>query len=438
VFQLRDDARWSDGTPVSAQDFEFAWKRILDPAIASENARFLYDLKGARRFHRGEVSDPDRIGVRASGTQTLVVELEEATGYFLQLMAHGAAYPLPRHVVRTHGEVWAEPDNLVTNGPFRLQAWRPGESMVLERSRAYRGRCPGNLHLVELVFVDPTNKPRLLESYDADELDVVDITFFPPALVDRARQRRANEYVVGPDLSTIYLGFNVRQLPLADQRVRRAFVLASDREALAHVAHMGQRFPALGGFVPHGMPGHSPGIGLPYQPEEARQLLAEAGHPGGGGFPALDCVALGVSTTAVEWLREHWRETLGIETNWRILDWVTFVERMNNEEPPDLWIWGWAADYPDPDNFLRVGFPWDLTGWRNSNYDRLVEKARRAMDQQERIRLYREADRILVQEAAIMPVFYMRRHNLVKPWVRKYPVSAITSSAWQDVVLEPH
>jgi oligopeptide transport system substrate-binding protein len=438
VFELRDDASWSDGTPVTAQDFEYAWKRILDPASASDNASFLYDLKGARQFHQGEISDPNAIGVRASDEWTLVLELEEPAGYFLQLMSHSAAYPLPRHAVRAHGEAWADADNLVTNGPFRLQAWHPGESMVLERSPGYRGRFAGNLHRVELVFVDPTNKQRLLESYEADQLDVLDTTYFPPALVEHARQRRANECVVGPDLSTIYLGFNVRQPPLADLRVRRAFVLASDRETLADVAHLGQRFPALGGFVPPGMPGHSPGIGLPYQPEEARQLLAEAGHPGGGGFPALDCVALGVSTTAVEWLREHWREILGIETTWRILDWVTFVERMSNEEPPNLWIWAWGADYPDPDNFLRVGFPWDLTGWRNSNYDRLVEKARRAMDQEERIQLYREADRIVVQEAPIMPAFHMRRQILVKPWVRKYPASAVTMSVWQDVVIEPH
>jgi ABC-type transport system substrate-binding protein len=131
-------------------------------------------------------------------------------------------------------------------------------------------------------------------------------------------------------------------------------------------------------------------------------------------------------------------EALGIETARKIPDWVTFVERTSNEKPPDLWIWAWAADYPDPDNLLGVGFPWGLTGWRNDDYGRLVEEARRAMDQGERVKLYQEAGRILVHEAPILPVCCLRRQNLVKPWVRKHPTSAVASSARQDVVIEPH
>jgi ABC-type oligopeptide transport system substrate-binding subunit len=140
----------------------------------------------------------------------------------------------------------------------------------------------------------------------------------------------------------------------------------------------------------------------------------------------------------MEWLRDQWRDTLGIETTWTMFQWAPFVERMGSEEPPDLWIWGWAADYPDPDNFLRVGFPWEETGWRNGSYDSLVEEARHMMDQGERMKLYRQADRVLVQEAAIMPFSYTRKHSLVKPWVRKYPASAVRWSAWMDVILEPH
>jgi ABC-type oligopeptide transport system substrate-binding subunit len=368
----------------------------------------------------------------------LVVELEGPTGYFLQLLAVVTTYPVPRHVVELHGEAWTQLDNLVTNGPFQLQAWSAGESMVLVRSPEYAGRFDGNLQRVELRFQDAANKSRILEHYEADQLDIVILSYWPPALVERARRRHAEEYLLGPDLGTTYVGFHIRRPPFDDRRVRRAFVLASDRESLSHVALMGQRFPALGGFVPQGMPGHSPGIALPYDPERARQLLAEAGYPGGRGFPALDCAALHVSTPAVEWLREQWRDTLGIDTTWTFFDWAAFVERMRSRDPPGLWIWGWSADYPDPDNFLRVGFPWELTGWRDDGYNRLVEKARRALDQEERMRLYREADRILVQEAPIMPFAYMRRQTLVKPWVGKFSTSAIQWSLWKDVILERH
>jgi oligopeptide transport system substrate-binding protein len=133
VFHLRDDARWSDGTPVTADDFEYAWRRALDPVTESPHASLLYDVAGARAFHQGEARWED-VGVQAVDEATLVVELEGPTGYFLQLLADQATYALPRHVVEAQGESWTEVGNIVTNGPFRLEAWQPGQSMVLVRN----------------------------------------------------------------------------------------------------------------------------------------------------------------------------------------------------------------------------------------------------------------------------------------------------------------
>ena len=435
VFHLRDDVRWSDGTPVTAGDFEYAWKRALDPATGSPLASLLYDVKGARAFHRGEMSNPDRVGVRALDEITLVVELERPTSFFPHLLAFSSTYPVPRHVVEVHGEAWTEAGNIVTNGPFRLEAWNRGESLALVCNPAYHGRFRGNLQRVELFFL--ADSSAKLGMYEADGLDIFDLWNLPPPERGRARQRHAGEYVSVPWLSTMHVRFDVTRPPFDDPGVRRAFVLATDRETLADVVLRGYRFPATGGFVPPGMPGHTAGIALPYDPDQARQLLAEAGYSGGLGFPAVDALTSLVAVRRSEYLQTQWRENLGVEITWEILEWAAFLDRLDRA-PPHISLLGWVADYPDPSSFLRVALQWRQTGWRNEAYERLVEEARRVTDQRERMKLYGQADGILVEEAPIMPLAYGRLHLLVKPWVSKFPTSAINWWFWKDVIIEPH
>jgi ABC-type oligopeptide transport system substrate-binding subunit/class 3 adenylate cyclase len=438
VFRLRDDVRWSDGAPMTAGDFEYAWKRVLDPAIGSPNASLLYDIQGARAYHQGDAPDPDQVGVRALDEFTLAVGLEEPTGYFPHLLTCHATYPVPRHVVEAHREAWTEVGNIATNGPFRLAAWERGESMVLERNPAYHGRFTGNLLQVELS--SPSQQPaRILQMYEDNRLEAFHFGRIPQADWYRARQRYAGEHVSGPSLMTWYIGFHVNRPPFDDRRVRRAFILATDRETLADVARRGYVSPATAGFVPPGMPGHSPGIGLPYDPEGARHLLAEAGYPGGRGFPVLESLASHWPwvVLTVEYLQAQWRENLGVEITWKQMELGRLLDRLSRESP-HLWLMGWIADYPDPDNFLRVSTWRFNTGWQSEAYDGLVEGARRALDQGKRMRMYQQADRILVEEAPILPLFYSRLHLLVKPWVKRFPVSPLKWWFWKDVIIEPH
>jgi oligopeptide transport system substrate-binding protein len=437
VFHLRDDVRWSDGTPVTAADFEYAWKRVLDPATESPNASVLYDVKGARGFHQGEVSDPDSVRVWARDEATLGVELEGPTGYFLHVLTLPITFPTPRHVVQAHGEAWTEVWNIVTNGPFRLKSWNRGESMVLVCNREYHGRFRGNVERVELSLL--AHPSARLELYEADDLDILPIVHFPRAELNRARRRYAGEYVSLPELCTYWLGFVVSQEPFNDPRLRRAFVLATDREASAEAVTGGAFFPAMGGLIPPGMPGHLPGIAPPYDPEQARQLLAEAGFPHGRGLPDVELLTWPQYhwESLMEDLQVRWRENLGIEVTWEAESPYRLTNRLETE-PPHMFFGGWAADYPDPDNFLRVGFSQYMSGWRNEAYDSLVEDARQVMDQSERMRLYQQADRVLMEDAAVLPIFYSRAHLLIKPWVRKYPVSPLAWSFWKDVIIEPH
>jgi len=393
LFHLRDDVRWSDGTPVTAGDFEYAWKRVLDPATGSPAASLLYPIKGARAFHRGEVSDPDCVGVQAFDEATLVVELEGPTSYLPHLLVHHASFPVPRHVVEAHGETWAESRNIASNGPFRLEAWQRGQGMVLSRNPEYHEQFTGNVQRVELSLLAEWS--ARLERYEADGLDILYLWGLPPAERDGARQRHAEEYISVPSLQTYYVGFDVSQPPFDDPRVRRAFTLAVDRQMLADVAMRGYEFPATGGFIPAGMPGHSAGIGLPYDPDQARKLLAEAGYPGGRGFPAVESLAPRGRYPLSESLQAQWRENLGVDIRWNMMEYGMFYDRLDRE-PPHMFLSGWLADYPDPDNFLRASPHRRHTRLRDETYTGLVRQARRVTDQEERMKLYRQADRILV------------------------------------------
>jgi ABC-type oligopeptide transport system substrate-binding subunit len=435
VFHLRDDVRWSDGVSVTAKDFEYAWKRVLDPANGSPNASLLYDVKGARTFHKGQISDPGSVGVRATDDLTLVVELEEPTGYFLSLLAHYATYPVPRQALEAHGEAWTERDNIVTNGALKLETWERDKAMTLVRNPEYHGHFTGNLQRVELSF--DVEWSVQMEMYEVGDLDFVSFGGTPLER-DRARRRHAGEYVSTPMLGATYVGFDVSRPPFDDPRVRRAFALATDQTRLADEVLRGYEFPAVGGFVPPGMPGHSAAIGPPYDPEQARGLLAEAGYPGGRGFPFVDAWTWQGIKNRAEYLQAQWQDNLGIEIAWEVMEFSQFIERVD-KEPMHMIQTVWMPDYPDPDSVLRASPVRRRAHWWNDTYNGLVEKARRVLDQGERLKFYAQADQILVEEeVVVIPLTYMWSHMLVKPWVRKLPTSAINEWLWKDFVIEPH
>jgi ABC-type oligopeptide transport system substrate-binding subunit len=305
--------------------------------------------------------------------------------------------------------------------------------MTLSRNPAYHGRFTGNLQSVQLLLSDP-QPAEAFEMYEKNQLDVLEVTAFSASLI---QQRHAGEYRKVPRLITMYLQFDVSRPPFADVRVRRAFVLATDREALVRRVRP-DCFPATGGFVPLGMPGHSPGIGLAYDPEQARQLLADAGYPAGQGFPVIDCLTLPDRIDLGEILRDQWQENLGIKVKWEMMEGSALLAQLG-KQVPHLFILGWRADYPDPDNFLRVQIgDFQRQRWQNDRYNSLVKKAQRSLEQRERIKHYGEAEQILMGEAPIMPIFYRSTRLLVKPWVTRFPTTGLREWFLKDVSIKPH
>jgi ABC-type oligopeptide transport system substrate-binding subunit len=411
TFHLRAGIVWSDGVPVTAHDFEYAWKRVLNPATASRNACLLYDVKGARAFNQGSIDDPDAVGVRATEDAVLIVELEQPAGYLLHLLALPATFPVPRHLVEQRGAAWTDPAAIVTNGPFRLASWERGKLMVLLRYPHYHGRFRGNVQRVTVSLLPGLDSSQDIQMYEAGLLDVVELG--SPELEKKdVLQRHAGELVIQPAVSTSYLAFPVGRAPFDDPRVRRAFAQATNRIAL-------------------------PEIALPYDPGRARQLLAEAGYPGGEGFPLVDWLAIPGWGARAENLQAQWRETLGLETRWRVMEWAD-LSAILYPDPPAPWLLHWLPDWPDPDNFLRIAISRLVPSWRHGVYWALVDGARRAMDQNKRMRLYAQAERILAEQVPILPLTYYGWHMLLKPWVKQFPLGATGQEAWKDVVIDPH
>ncbi len=435
VFHLREGLCWSDGEPLTAADFVAGWRRVLHPATKASCAHFLYDVRGARAYHRGETDDPASLGVHAPDDRTLVVELERPTGYFPHLLANPVTYPIPRHALAAHGAGWTEPGRLVCNGPFVLEQWQRGSQMTLARNPHYHGRFSGNVARVALAL--ERDAAAVMAAYEADALDVVQLDYrFSLAERHALRDRYAGDLASAPRFATWFLGFDAGCPPLDDVRVRRALAMAVDKELLAGAVLQSFAAPATGGLTPPGIPGHVAGIGLPCDPATARRLLAEAGFPGGRDFPVLPLIHERTVADQAAFLQAQWRKHLGIEVAPDAADWPTFVRRMEAERLP-IYYSAWRADYPDPDNFLRVALDWRKTRPDDPEFTALVARARGLTAPAGRLAAYAQAERRLIEQAFIVPLNYRRAYFLLKPRVAHYPASGLRPWFWQDVVIEP-
>jgi ABC-type oligopeptide transport system substrate-binding subunit/transcriptional regulator with XRE-family HTH domain len=436
TFELRDDAFWSDGRPVTADDFVFTYQRALDPATGAMVAPALLDaVTAARAIRRGEMA-PEQAGIHADGDHTLVIELAEPTSYFIYNLAYYVLLPVPRHVVEAHGAEWYRPDTIVTNGPFRLSRWEHGRSMVLERNPRYHGGARGNVQRVTLDLGSAAaDHPAL---YLADEVDVLSTAWFTNhETISRLRRHLPDEYSKRDRFVTLHYSLEPSAPPLNDQRVRQAMAMAVDVTAIAAQLGRGLWQPATGGLVPPGMPGHVTGLAGPPDPATAAGLVSAAAPENSRPMITLVCWGGRAEPVARE-LQTQWT-SVGLPTEICHLDPTGDpIEQWRRTEPPKAAIGGWVADYPDPDTFLRVCVELNLPDWKHDRYRALLERAGRATDPAVRSTAYQEAEQILAEEALIVPLAYEPEHLMLKPWVVHYPSIPVKYPGfWKDVVVGP-
>ena len=437
VFNLRRDVCWRDGVPVTAGDFEFAWRRALDPVTAAPFAHLLSDIAGAQALLTGHAADAGQLGVQILDPFTLRVTLAEPTNSFLYVLAHRIAFAVPRHARARDGAVWTEPAHLVSNGPFYLADWQAGKALTLERNPDYHLPVAGNVGQVQVALLADWSEQT--PWYEAGQLDVLALHRLPRAETIRLHRRHPAQFHSVSDLRVDYLAFDTRRPPFDDTRVRQAFVMATDRAYLSAARLFGYDQPVSGGFVPPNLPGHVADIALPYAPARAQQLLAEAGYPGGQGLPGIELwggEGSGTWDPVGEYLAQQWQRVLGVNSQRRTVAAERLI-RFSSAEGPHAFFVGWRADYPDPDNFLRLAPIGWQTGWRHAHYDDLVTRAKTLRDATERLRLYREAETILAQEAPILPLTYHHWYALFKPRVTHFPISPMRRWFLKDVVITP-
>lgn len=436
-FKLRNNLKFSNGDPLTAQDFKWSFERAAYPDTASTVAEeFLGDIVGIQEIVDGSATTTD--GIKVIDERTLRITIDAPKAYFIAKLTYPTAFVLNRNNLEGQGNNWT--DAPVSTGPFILKEYRIGQRIRLARNDNYWDRLP---YLDEVVFNLAGGVAMAM--YENDEIYVTGVGLADLERVQDPTQEINKDLVeVPPNFSVSYVGFNMNEPPFDDVNFRQALNHAVDKQLIADQVFSNLVKPAYG-IIPPGFPGYSAEIkGLEYDPDLAKDLLSQSAYadstdrprivltvPGTGGSPGL--------TTEV--VADMWRQTLGIEIEIQQVEWATYIQDLHRGR---LQAWSglsWQADYPDPQTFIDVLFRSDSAinygGYANSRVDDYVISAQTEQDATSRIRHYNDAEQIVVSEAAWLPLWWgVDSKALVKPWVKGYAFSSLTVAKFKDVWID--
>jgi len=433
TFTLRE-AQWSDGEPVEAGDFEFALRRILDPATLAQYASLLYPIENAREVNTGALP-PEELGVRALDARTLEIRLAFPAPYLPGLLTHYTTFPVPQHVVEEHGDAWVQPQHIEVNGPYKLVNWRANDFVLSERNPLFWDNA--NVCVDEVFYYPTVDNPAAERRVRNGELDL-NVDFAGQNL--EFLQREVPDYVrIHPYLGIVYFSFNTTEAPFDDPRVRNALGMAIDRTFIAEEILQAGQIPAHS-FVPPGVNEYPDSARISWfdQPieerrERARELLEEAGygpdnplrfeysHRTTGDNPRVAPVVQQDWEMIADWVDA---EILGIETQ----------IHYSNLRAGDYQVGdgGWIGDYNDAYNFLFLGetgsIPMNYSRWSSEEYDSLIDRANRTLDAAQRGAMLAEAEQLMLDELPYIPIVYYVNKALVNPEV----------TGWQDNLVHIH
>ncbi|MEN8149957.1 MAG: peptide ABC transporter substrate-binding protein [Planctomycetota bacterium] len=412
-FTLREDARWSDGNPLTAQDFRWSWLRVLDPVTGAPYAGLLYPVHGAEAFHKGEGPRSD-VAIRADDDRTLIVTLDRPIPWFGSLTAFFTLLPVPRAAVEAHGDRWTRPEHIVTNGPFHLEDWRFYREILLRRSATYRGPGPAKAERIRLLPVPDANTQLNLYA-----TGVVDVTFSVPSSVVGRLSGRA-DFVSGPRLATVFVRMNVRRAPLDSVKIRRAISHAIDQPAIVRHVTRGGEEEAFSLTPPSIRPWRVEEAMPTTRAIESRPLSLLL--PENPDYAALATV-----------LANQWKERLGLEIRLDIREWKVYLASRRRGDY-DLALSTWIGDYPDATTFLdcfRSGDGNNQTGWASEDYDAHLAAA--ASTGADRDGWLGKAETLLLREAPIAPIYHPTLRYLVSPRVKGFATNALGLVRFADL-----
>ncbi len=441
TFHLNPAARWSNGDPVQASDFIYAWQRLLMPTLAAEYVYQLFVIENAEAFYKGEIDDFREVGVSAVDKFTLKVKLNAPTAYFLSLLSHPSTFPVHPETIQKHGDIddpgnlWTRAGNYVGNGPFVLTEWALNRIVRVEKNPYYWDAKTVRLQEVRFYPIDNfVTEERMFRS------NTLHLTAGVPeekiAVYVRDNSGLIN---ISPYLGTYFYRFNVNQPPFDDSRVRRALSMAINRQQIVSAVTKGGQIPAYN-LTPANTLGYTPTAKIPFDIKAARRLMAESGYPQGKGFPKVELLyntSEGHRKIAIA-IQQMWKIALGIEIRLYNQDWKAFLETEKNGDF-SIARGGWIGDYLDPNSFLDMFLTNsgnNRTGWSNQEYDQLIKQSGRIAEMDDRFELFQQAEKILVDESPIMPIYNYTAIYLKSPDVKGWYGNVLNKHPLKYVYLE--
>lgn len=422
TFFLRKDVKFHDGKKLTAQDFKYSWERACNPATGSQSAPvYLGSIVGVADVIAGKSQQIS--GVKILDDYTLQVTIDAPKSYFLSQLTYPTAFAVEKENVESGSDWWHHP---VGTGPYRLAKWDEGSLILLQPNQYYYGKqasVPVAFHLLSGI-------PMSL--YESGKIDVVEISKVD---IDRATDEAGpfyKELHVFPEFSLQYIGFNTHKPPFDDPYVRQAFCYAVDKERIIKLTQKDMVTEAVG-IIPPGMPGYNKDIkGLEFDPARAKELLAKSKYGSTDKLPAITITVPGIGGIDVEEylgaVIQDWKQYLGADVTVRLLDANAFHYNLL-DEADEMYVLGWIADYPDPQNFLYTlfytGTDYNDSHFSNSKLDNLLDQAAVEKDQEKRTGLYQQAEQIVVDEAPALPLWFQKTYYLINPRVHNFEIDPL-------------
>jgi oligopeptide transport system substrate-binding protein len=409
TFTLRDGLTFSDGTPLTASDVVHSWRRLFYPRDPSPLASLFADVKGARELLSGQSTDTGTLGVSAPDARTVVVDLLGGGANLPAIVSSAPFAVVPSSV--GDGEFMPAPGSMVGSGAYTL-ASASGDTWTLQANPHYWAGAPA-VGTVNMLLT--LNGQSEVDAFSAGTTDITPVSFTDAGWLAYDRQLGPS-LREDPDLSVSYYGFETRQGPFADVRLRQAFAMAIDWRRLGQLEDPLASTPATG-MVPAGMPGAPKGDFLPeFNVAKAKQLLADAGYPNGQGLPTITFIGGGGGSNDAQ-IVAMLKANLGVTVQYETMDFGAYQDRLATD-PPDIWSLTWVADYPGPNDFLGVllgtGSTANEGGWSNADFDAAVAQATSAADPAAQLAAYTKAEQIVQDQVPVVPVAYGRSWSLVR------------------------